>query len=425
MRVEGVRLTAGGARGPLMVLRAPLSFYGGVNPDNGVIVQADHPDRGRCIRGMILALERSTGSTVGAWTLLRMARTGTAPAAILSRRADAVLITGTVTAGIPHLDGIEIPALSDGCEAIIPADANAVEIASVPERCEEKKMAAENAALPEVPLAAPDAGAIVKLGGSLLTFKSSPVPRVNESELQSMALLLATHMHFPAVLVHGAGSFGHGPVMQSGVLQRDLDAPARLQWGRIAALQYQLDAIVADALLEAGLPVWPLQASALGKFDENGELQIFIQPLQDALEQGFIPLLYGTVGFSCGQQRPVILSGDDLAPALALRLGFSRILHLTDAPGVCDRDPKLHADARVLPFIPASESVHFDPSAELHDATGAMSGKIQKLRGAARAGILSWIVDGRNHNAVRRAMAGLAAGTVVGPDDFALRFGMK
>ncbi len=428
MRIEGVRLTSGSARGPLMVLKAPLSFYGGVDPDTGIIVQADHPDRGRCIQGALLVLERSTGSTVGSWTLLRMAQAGTAPAAILSRAADAVLVTGTVTAGIVHLDRILVPDFLDGQNASIDERRSAVDV-PLPNGCniDEPSLPSPAKAAPRRPepvLADPTSGVVVKLGGSLITVKSSSVARADGGMLRFLARLLASELPFPAVLVHGAGSFGHAPVARGDLLRRELDPYTRLEWGRIAALQYQLDAIVAEELAHAGLPVWPLQASALGGFDEAGRLRIDASPLREALSRGFVPLLYGTVGFEAGRARPVIVSGDDLAPEAALQLGFSRIIHLTDAPGVCESDPRQHPDARVLPFLPAEGPSPDGTPDSAFDVTGAMGGKIRKLQKAAQAGIVSWIVDGRDEHAIHRALSGLPAGTVVGPAALAHFFDM-
>ncbi len=246
-------------------------------------------------------------------------------------------------------------------------------------------------------------------------------------QLGKLARLLAANLKAPAVILHGAGSFGHGPVARTGVLARALDDDARRDWGRIQALQYQLSAIVCEALADAGLPVFPFQASALGHLAGGRFVLTGLDALRRALLAGFIPVLYGTPCFSDDPARPGIASGDDLAPALALALGFPRVVHLTDVAGVHAGDPRLHPAAPVIPWI-TPETVGKDdpaaswpgdsgnpaiPSATDFDVTGGMAGKVKKLLDVAADGVTSWIVDGRDETAVAAALAGLPAGTVV------------
>jgi len=424
MRLDAVRLTPGGAAGRLLVLDAPLSFYGGVDPETGVIVQADHPRRGERITGRILALPRSSGSTVGSWTLLRMARLGTAPAAIVSRSADAVLVTGTLAGGLVHLDGLVIDPALDGVDASIPADGDWLEVAFTGTDdggpadgplASSPGVAPIASSVSDEPVVA-EGPVIVKLGGSLVTVKSSPVPRVDFDRLNRLARLLADHLQGPAVILHGAGSFGHGPVARAGVLGRPLDADARLAWGRIQALQYQLSALVCEALADAGLPVFPFQASALGRLTADRFSPDTLEPLRRALALGFLPVLYGTPAFGDGDGGLGIASGDDLAPALALELGFPRVVHLTDVPGVLTADPREDPRAMLIPRLRASERAA-NPDGRRpvtpHDVTGAMAGKVEKLLEAAARGVTSWIVDGRDPAAVAAALSGRPAGTLI------------
>ncbi len=450
MRFEGTRLTEGAACGRLLVLTAPLSFYGGVDPETGVLVQADHPQRGACLTGRILALPRSSGSTVGSWTLLRMARLGTAPAAVVSATADAVLVTGTLAGGIPHLDGITVDAAQDGCDAVIPEAGEWLEVEDGDDVMIRRPLAGASGDRPDshrfrtpgmspapeteqpVPWSPTNGDRfrsplVVKLGGSLITFKRSPVPRVDFDRLGKLARLLAANLKAPAVILHGAGSFGHGPVARAGVLARPLDDAARREWGRIQALQYQLSAIVCEALADAGLPVFPFQASALGHLAGGRFVCTGVEALRRALAAGFIPVLYGTPCFSDDPAHLGIGSGDDLAPALALALGFPRIVHLTDVAGVHAGDPRIHPDAPVIPWITpktagADDPGNFVPSESMDptpgasspfDVTGEIAGKVAKLLDVAAAGVTSWIVDGRDDDAVTAALSGLPAGTVV------------
>ncbi len=424
MRFDAVRLTPGAAAGRLLVLTEPLSFYGGVDPETGVIVQTGHPRNGECLTGRVLALPRSTGSTVGSWTLLRMSRLGTAPSAVVSQATDAVLVTGTLAGGIVHLDGLAVDPAQDGAEATIPADGDWIEVACSGDdggRPPAGRTTHGQAAAPagsivqDHPSIVNDGPVIVKLGGSLVTVKRSPVPRVDFDRLADLARLLATFLRGPAVILHGAGSFGHGPVARAGVLDRPLDPAARLDWGRIQALQYQLSALVCEALADAGLPVFPFQASALGRLSGGRFVPDTLEPVRRALELGLIPVLFGTPAFCDEPAGLGIASGDDLAPALALALGFPRVVHLTDVAGVHLTDPREDPASPVIPRISAG-TVH-EAAGELTvtstDVTGAMAGKVARLLEVASHGVDSWIVDGRDPEAVAASLAGFPAGTVI------------
>ncbi len=94
---EGLKaqpLLAGRAEGPLLRLTAPLSFWGGVDPKDGRIIQVRHPECGASIGGTILAMPGTIGSSSSAAVLLELVRNGHAPAALLLDSADAILLIG-------------------------------------------------------------------------------------------------------------------------------------------------------------------------------------------------------------------------------------------------------------------------------------------------------------------------------------------
>lgn len=81
---------------PLMRLSAPLSFWGGVDPASGRIIQVRHPQCGARIGGQILALPGTIGSSSSSAVLLELIRLGIAPAALLLHEPDAILLIGCV-----------------------------------------------------------------------------------------------------------------------------------------------------------------------------------------------------------------------------------------------------------------------------------------------------------------------------------------
>lgn len=86
------------ATGEALVLAAPISFWGGVDPASGSIIDARHPDRGANIAGRILALPGTIGSSSASAVLLELVHAGRAPAAILIHEPDAILLLGLVVA---------------------------------------------------------------------------------------------------------------------------------------------------------------------------------------------------------------------------------------------------------------------------------------------------------------------------------------
>ncbi|MGX5733961.1 aconitase X swivel domain-containing protein [Bosea thiooxidans] len=108
-----ILLPGGPADGPCLALSAPISFWGGVDPKTGRIIDARHPQRGRDIAGTILALPGTIGSSSASAVLLELIHAGRAPAALLMDAPDAILLLGLVVAremGWPAPPAFRLPA---------------------------------------------------------------------------------------------------------------------------------------------------------------------------------------------------------------------------------------------------------------------------------------------------------------------------
>jgi len=69
----------------------PISFYGGVDPNTGVVLEKGHELQGQSIAGKVLVFPQGKGSTVGSYTLYRMKKNGTAPAAMINRETETIV----------------------------------------------------------------------------------------------------------------------------------------------------------------------------------------------------------------------------------------------------------------------------------------------------------------------------------------------
>jgi predicted aconitase with swiveling domain len=104
---EARTLVAGTAEGRALVLDEPLSFWGGIDPANGDIVDARHPQHGANVAGRILVMPSGRGSSSSSSVLAEAIRAGTAPAAIVLGEADPILALGAIVAR--ELFGTTIP----------------------------------------------------------------------------------------------------------------------------------------------------------------------------------------------------------------------------------------------------------------------------------------------------------------------------
>lgn len=104
----------GRAAGRALVSEEPIGFLGGVDPDTGLVIEPGHPLEGQSVTGRVLVFPTGKGSTVGSYTLYRLARNGLAPAAIVNAEADPVVAVGAVIADVPMVDQVDLSRIHSG-----------------------------------------------------------------------------------------------------------------------------------------------------------------------------------------------------------------------------------------------------------------------------------------------------------------------
>ena len=88
----------GEAEGPALVLREPLSLWGGIDLQTGRIIDRSHPDAGECVTGTILVMPGGRGSSSSSAVLAESIRCGTGPAGIVLGTPDPILTVGAMVA---------------------------------------------------------------------------------------------------------------------------------------------------------------------------------------------------------------------------------------------------------------------------------------------------------------------------------------
>lgn len=251
-------LIDGAAEGPLLFSDTALSFWGGVDPETGLVIDQAHPLHGRCLKGTILAIPGGRGSCTGSAVLMQLILNGKAPAGMVFSQTEEILTLGVMVAEemygrslpiaviapeafarLQGLDGIRIGA---GLVSV-PGAALEVGDASSP--------AATPAALPKLALSDNDR--------HLLSDAVSQATRTAMRIVVRMAELLGAGRLIDVAQVHVDGCIYTGPA--------SLDFAEKLaDWGGRVLVPTSLNAISADQARwrEQGTdPVLSMAASAL------------------------------------------------------------------------------------------------------------------------------------------------------------------
>ncbi len=91
-------LTPGTGTGRVLVLAEPLSFWGGFDAHDGRVIDRNHPQYGTVLTGRVVAMAAGRGSSSASSVLAEAIRLGTAPAAIVLGRPDAIVALGALAA---------------------------------------------------------------------------------------------------------------------------------------------------------------------------------------------------------------------------------------------------------------------------------------------------------------------------------------
>jgi predicted aconitase/predicted aconitase with swiveling domain len=110
--LNGRCLVAGSAQGALLYADMGLSFWGGVEPFTGEVIDRHHPLSGQIITGKVLAIPSGRGSCTGSSVLLELILNGHAPAALVFERVEDILTLGVLVA--EQMFGHSIPVISLG-----------------------------------------------------------------------------------------------------------------------------------------------------------------------------------------------------------------------------------------------------------------------------------------------------------------------
>jgi len=221
----------------------------------------------------------------------------------------------------------------------------------------------------------------VKLGGSLITDKNVEAaarPELIRRLAMEVHRALESRADLRLVLGHGSGSFGHMVAQRYHVQTGVTDWRGYAQTGAAAT---RLNRIVTDLFLEEGVPVVSIQPSASARC-HGGDLQaLAVHPVQEALQHGLVPLVYGDVALD-DLWGSTIISTETIFAYLARLLLPQRILLVGEVQGVHTSDPHHDLQARLVPVLRASSIEQMQSvlgGSHGVDVTGGMHTKVRDM----------------------------------------------
>ncbi|MFX0086635.1 MAG: DUF126 domain-containing protein [Candidatus Hodarchaeota archaeon] len=127
-KLKGRTIYKGMTEGEALVTSHGISFYGGVDPDTGKIVEKGHELEGQSITDKILVFPTGKGSTVGSYVIYQMAKTGTGPKALILKECEAIVAVGCIISDLPCIDQIDTDKIETGMNLSLDAENGIVEI---------------------------------------------------------------------------------------------------------------------------------------------------------------------------------------------------------------------------------------------------------------------------------------------------------
>lgn len=91
-------LVDGKATGEVLRLEEPLSFWGGIDPATGNVIEERHPQFGESVAGKILSMPSGRGSSSASSILAEALRRGHGPVGIVLESGDGILVAGALAA---------------------------------------------------------------------------------------------------------------------------------------------------------------------------------------------------------------------------------------------------------------------------------------------------------------------------------------
>ena len=243
--------------------------------------------------------------------------------------------------------------------------------------------------------------ALLKLGGSVVTFKDKPLS-VNKNAIDRISKQLRK-VKKPLIVVHGGGSFGHYYSVRYDMHTK----PARYDLHGVSVVRssmVELNNHIVKIMMKNKLNPYTVSPSSLMQGTKS--IRSKINELKELAMNGLIPVTHGDV-LHYGNRSYYILSGDVLMSILAKELKPDIAIFALDVDGI-------YSDVRSKNLIREIKAANQAKFSEVPlDVTGGMSRKIREAFKMSKMGIDVLMVNGLKPERIVNALNGKNEGTIV------------
>lgn len=120
--LKGKCISGGRSSGKVLATTEPISFWGGIDPQTGIILDPRHELFGQSITERVFVFPFSKGSSGASLVIFELSRIGKAPAAIVNLRTEPVLATGPIISALFYGKDIPIVNLDENSFNILKTD---------------------------------------------------------------------------------------------------------------------------------------------------------------------------------------------------------------------------------------------------------------------------------------------------------------
>ncbi|MCD6227377.1 isopentenyl phosphate kinase family protein [Candidatus Micrarchaeota archaeon] len=247
---------------------------------------------------------------------------------------------------------------------------------------------------------------LIKFGGSVITYKNK-YKSARKKMVDKLTLELAKvwKKDYKLILVHGAGSFGHAPVVKYKINNGVHTKGQKIGFADTHLAVSELSNLIVKSLIKYNVPAVSLPPAFLFEQNNKKVVRFYSQPIFDYFNEGYLPVLYGdmVLDYSLGGS---VLSGDQIMTVLSKAMPVDKMIFITDVEGVLDNN------GNVIPIINKdnlSEVQHHLTGSKNVDVTGGMHGKIMEI---IHSGVPTVIT---NSKSMKDAILGKKVGTFILP----------